>query len=92
MNTSTIQQRAIGTPFEIIYQPKAKPRAAPTRKKSATLTKAQQTAIALETPKERKERQTAEILRKNSYSDIARSTDADKTGRIVGRRNEARSQ
>ena len=54
--------------------------------------KAQQAAMALETPEERKARQTAIVLRKNKYSDCARATDADKTGRIVGRRNAARSQ
>ena len=55
--------------------------------------------MALETMAERKDRHAAErqklkdsVLRKNSYSDIARSTDADKTKVIVGRRNSARSQ
>lgn len=36
--------------------------------------------------------QTDKILRVNKHSDVARSTNADKTNAIVGRRNEARSQ
>ena len=35
---------------------------------------------------------TAKVLRVNKHSDVARSTNADTTNRIVGRRNEARSQ
>lgn len=33
-----------------------------------------------------------DATRVNSYSDAARNTNADSTNRIVGRRNEARSQ
>lgn len=99
---STIAMRATGTAFQILYEPRAIPNSKPAPKKTGPkpkFSKAQESARSMETSTERAARHAADrqkkmdaILRKNSYSDIARSTDADKTGRIQGRRNAARSQ
>lgn len=96
-----IAMRATGTAFQILYEPRAIPNSKAAPKKTGPkpkLSKAQESARSMETSTERAARHAAErqklkdsILRKNSYSDVARSTDGDKTGRIVGRRNAARS-
>ena len=43
-------------------------------------------------PLKRGPKTIAEILKPNKESNIAKASDGDKTGRIVGRRNESRSQ
>lgn len=82
---TTLAERAKGTPFAILYEPRATPDSAQEPgKRGPKRTKAQRRAIAKETPAERQVRQAIERLRKNPYSLVARSTagQADITARI----------
>lgn len=94
MTPSTWQDgtlRSTGNAFDILYIERAKANSAtPPRKRGPRkASNEQRAANCLDTPEERK----ARILRKNKESNIAYSTrDNDKTLKIVGRRNEARSQ
>lgn len=97
-DTALTFTRPLG-PFEILYRPRVRAKPVAPAFKRDTRTKAEQSAIALESEAERATRQAAErtakeaaILRNNSYSDSARATNSDKTNAIVGRRNSARSQ
>lgn len=98
-DTAQTFNRPLG-PFAVLYEPRSAPSCAGAPKaKRVTKSKTEQSAISLETPEQRRDRQAAdrqkkmaEILRKNKYSDTARSTNSDKTDRIIGRRNSARSQ
>jgi len=82
---TTLAERAKGTPFAILYEPRSTPdsQTAPL-KRGPKRTKAQRRAIAKETPAERQARQVIERLRANPYSMCARSTpgQADTTARI----------
>ena len=101
---STLAQRANGTPFSILYEPRAipdsaKPPGKPGPRSKAA--KAQQSAISFETPEERTERRlkvkaakTSQVLVVNQYSDVGRNcpTQADRTNVITGKRITARHQ
>jgi hypothetical protein len=101
---AAIAQRANGTPWAILYQPRAIPNSAKPPGKTGPRSngsKAQQSAISFETPEERKARQravkaarTAEILTINQYSDVGRNNpaDRDRTNTITGKRITARHQ
>lgn len=82
---TTLAERAKGTPFAILYEPRTVPdsQTAPL-KRGPTRTKAQRRAIARETPAERQARQVIERMKVNPYSMVARSTpgQADITARI----------
>jgi hypothetical protein len=101
---ATLAQRANGTPWAIIYMPRAIPNSARAPGKTGPRSngsKAQQSAISFETPEERKARQravkdarTAELIKRAPYSDAGRNvpSQADRTNVITGRRVGARSQ
>lgn len=82
---TTLADRAKGTPFAILYEPRTVPdsQTAPL-KRGPKRTKAQRRAIAKETPEERQARQAIERLRKNPYSSAARSNpgQADRSAQI----------
>lgn len=82
---SALAERAKGTPFAILYEPRAIPDSANAPgKRGPKRTKAQRRAIAKETPAERQARQAIERLRKNPYSTTARSNpgQADRSAQI----------
>jgi len=101
---NTLAQRANGTPFAILYQPRAIPNSARAPGKTGPRSngsKAQQSAISLETPEERLARRAAvkaakeaSILTINQYSGVGRNNpaDRDRTNTITGKRITARHQ
>jgi hypothetical protein len=101
---NTLAQRANGTPWAIIYQPRAIPNSARAPGKTGPRTngtKAQQSAISFETPEDRKARRAAvkaakeaAILTTNPYSGVGRNdpADRDRTNVITGKRITARHQ
>lgn len=100
--TPTNFNRPLG-PFAILYEPRPSGFKIPKKyEKHPALRGREYTAASAlcETQAERnamrkrviREWEKAQILRVNGYSDLARSTNPDKTNAIVGRRNSSRSQ
>jgi hypothetical protein len=80
--------RAVGTAFAILYAPRAVPDSAKPPKKTgpkARLSKVQQSAIALETPAERRARQLLGNSAPNFNVPIATQADSLRTAAIKGR-------
>ena len=101
---TTLAQRANGTPWAIIYQPRAIPNSARAPGKTGPRnydTRVEKAAISMMTTDERKARRIelkkareAAILTVNQYSDVGRNdpADRDRTNVITGKRITARHQ
>jgi len=88
---STLATRATGTAFEILYAPRSIPDSAVAPKRpgpKTKLSKAQQSAISLESPAERRARQAKELQANhepNFNVPIATAADSMRTAAIKGK-------
>lgn len=85
---TTLAMRANGTPFAILYEPRAIPNTSTAPKKRGpkpNKSKAQKSAMALETPAERRARQLQVNSSPNFNVPIATQADSLRTAVIKGR-------